>query len=556
MAQNEQGWKAAYRKDMTAKMQNKAFGYIEDDGSIPSSRIHKLKWAHKLVWNGNVLEEERARLVGTPYKQIKLVDYKSSYSATPGHCPIKIVGGIICAYKLDDEHCDVVKAFTQNDLDVRMVAYQPEGLEPVIGKNGKPMLLDVFKALEGLKQSSNLHQGNHSATFTDWKYKGSSWSQSETEPTIFAFIALGAYIIAIVLIDDVWFGIGTNEESKTIYAAFMKHYGERWNYKSKGPAKIFNGVTITRDRIANTISFSLPDYVKGIFSRFVPEGHPVRLVPVESQDTLNSLTVAANDSERAAMKDKPYLAALASMIWYMCALGVDICYPVTALCQLMHDPSPDAWVVLVNLIAYAYSTRFMSITLHGKPTKMPSEYGGTKEQLASLDTSFHLHGFVDGSWKIPSVAGMLVMMFGGPIDWSTKLIKVICHSSAETEVSAGSMLSKRLVYIRLVSGFLGVRIPAPIPVFIDSTAAIDITGKLGTSKRTAHFLRWQHYLRWMVQHQYVRLIFVGTKKQMADALTKIVDRTCFFIFRDYVLVGPFGPSPKAPVNGTETAMSP
>ena len=73
------------------------------------------------------------------------------------------------------------------------------------------MLLDVFKALEGLKQSSNLHQGNHSATFTDWKYKGSSWSQSEAEPTIFAFIALGAYIIAIVLIDDVWFGIGTNE---------------------------------------------------------------------------------------------------------------------------------------------------------------------------------------------------------------------------------------------------------------------------------------------------------------------------------------------------------
>ena len=556
MVQNEQGWKAAYRKDMAAKMQNKAFGYIEDDGSIPLSRIHKLKWAHKLVWNGNVLEEERARLVGTPYKQIKLRDYKESYSATPGHCPIKLVGGIICAFGLDDEHCDIIKAFTQNDLDVRMVAHQPEGLEPVIGKNGKPMLLDVFKSLEGLKQSSNLHQGNHSKTFTEWKYKGSSWKQSDAEPTVFAFIALGVYLIAIVLIDDVWFGIGTNLESKTAYAAFMKHYGDRWNYKSKGPAKVFNGITITRDRVANTIAFSLPDYVKGIFTRFVPEGHPARLVPVDSQDTINALTVATNDSERAAMKDKPYLAALASMIWYMCALGVDICYPVTALCQLMHDPSPDAWVVLVNLIAYAHSTRFMSIVLRGKPTKMPSEYDGTKEQLASLVTSFHLHGFVDGSWKIPSVAGMVVMMFGGPIDWSTKLIKVICHSSAETEVSAGSMLSKRLVYIRLLSGFLGVQIPAPIPVFIDSTAAMDITGKLGTSKRTAHFLRWQHYLRWMVQHQYVRLIFVSTKKQMADALTKIVDRTCFFIFRDYVLVGPFGPSPKTPVNGTESAMSP
>jgi hypothetical protein len=80
------------------------------------------------------------------------------YSATPGHCPIKIVGGVICAFRLDDEHCDGIKAFTQNDFDVRMVAYQPEGLEQVIGKNGKPMLLDVFKALEGLKQSSNLQR--------------------------------------------------------------------------------------------------------------------------------------------------------------------------------------------------------------------------------------------------------------------------------------------------------------------------------------------------------------------------------------------------------------
>ena len=547
MAQDEQGWKAAYRKDMAAKMENKAFEYVEDDGSIPASRIHKLKWAHKLVWNENVLEELRARLVGTPYKQVKSVDYKSSYSATPGHCPIKIFGGIICVLRLDDEHCDVVKAFTQNDLDVRMVAHQPEGLEPVTGKNGKPMLLDVFKALEGLKQSSNLHQGNHSSTFTDWEYEGSRWKQSDAEPTIFAFIALGAYIIAIVLIDDVWFGIGTNAESKTIYAAFMKHYGKRWNYKSKGPAKVFNGITITRDRVANTIAFSLPDYVKGIFTRFVPKGHPVRLVPVDSQETINSLSVAADDAERTAMKDKPYLAALASMIWYMCALGVEIAYPVTALCQLMHDPSPDAWKVLLNLIAYAYSTRGMSIVLHGNKAKMPLEYDGTKEQHISLAQSHYLHGFVDGSWKIPSVAGMLVMMFGGPIDWSTKLIKVICHSSAETEVSAGSMLAKRLVYVRLVCGFLGTQIAAPIPVFIDSTAAIDITGKLGTSKRTAHFLRWQHYLRWMVQHQYIRLIFVSTKKQMADALTKIVDRTCFFIFRDYVLVGPFSPKGKGVV---------
>ena len=153
----------------------------------------------------------------------------------------------------------------------------------------------------------------------------------------------------------------------------------------------------------------------------------------------------------------------------------------------------------------------------------------------AFDSIDFAHAYVDGSWKIPSIAGFVFSMFGGTIDWSTQLVKVICHSSAETEVAAGSLLCKKLAYYRSLSRDLKMLIDGAIPVFIDSTAAMDITSKLGVSKRTQHFLRWQHYLRWMVQHLYVRLIFVSTKRQMSDALTKVVDKTLFLIFRSYVM---------------------
>ena len=132
--------------------------------------------------------------------------------------------------------------------------------------------------------------------------------------------------------------------------------------------------------------------------------------------------------------------------------------------------------------------------------------------------------------------GSLTSICDGPLVWSTKLVKVICHSSAEAEICAGSLLSKDNMYLRQLLGAMGINILGAVPTFIDSTAAMDITGRLGVSKRTAHFLRWQHYMRWCVSHNFIRLIFVSTKRQLADALTKMVDKTLFLQFRDMVLV--------------------
>ena len=76
----------------------------------------------------------------------------------------------------------------------------------------------------------------------------------------------------------------------------------------------------------------------------------------------------------------------------------------------------------------------------------------------------------------------------------------------------------------------------PIVTFIDSTAAIDHSKNVGTSKRTFHIERWEYFFRECTQRQWIGPHWLDTKVQMADAMTKVIDAMHFLIFRDFVLV--------------------
>jgi hypothetical protein len=120
-------------------------------------------------------------------------------------------------------------------------------------------------------------------------------------------------------------------------------------------------------------------------------------------------------------------------------------------------------------------------------------------------------------------------MCNGPVDWASKGLRVICHSSAEAEIAGGCALGKRSVFILQFISEFHVKL-GKFQLLIDNTAAIDLSSKLGVQSRTAHFLRWQHYMRWLVLHQYIDIYFVGTKEQLADMLTKVLDMSTFLLF--------------------------
>ena len=63
---------------------------------------------------------------------------------------------------------------------------------------------------------------------------------------------------------------------------------------------------------------------------------------------------------------------------------------------------------------------------------------------------------------------------------------------------------------------MGMAFQVPLVLFIDSTAAIDHSKNVGTSKRTFHLERWEYFFRECAQRQWVKPHWVGTKFQMAE----------------------------------------
>lgn len=232
------------------------------------------------------------------------------------------------------------------------------------------------------------------------------------------------------------------------------------------------------------------------------------------------------------MADKPYLSAVASCIWIYSVLRADISFMICALCSVMHDPSVAAWEALLDhLIAYLHGTMSLGLTFKSRPEewRLPKEPNSDDEKRARKQHG--LHAWCDISWRVPSVAGFIIMLMGCPVDWVTKLIKVICHNSAEAEVAAGCHCTRALMYLRQICNGVGLKIDGAIVLLLDSEAGIAIGNNLGVSVRTAHFLRWQHYMRWANKHFYITLSFVSGKRKRADGLTKAVDTTLLREFR-------------------------
>ena len=106
----------------------------------------------------------------------------------------------------------------------------------------------------------------------------------------------------------------------------------------------------------------------------MPSGHIPRKLPVKSKEAYKDIKVAASDTERIAMRAKPYLAAVASVVWYVTMLRPDDALLICRLCTVMHDPSRAAWDAVIDTISYLYHTRDMGITYFAdfKDFKLPS----------------------------------------------------------------------------------------------------------------------------------------------------------------------------------------
>ena len=139
---------------------------------------------------------------------------------------------------------------------------------------------------------------------------------------------------------------------------------------------------------------------------------------------------------------------------------------------------------------------------------------------------FQLEAYTDSTFggedcdTAKSQTGNLILLGGGPVDWSSHLQSTIALSSAEAEQMAAFSASRSVVHFRQLLEELGQKQLGATVVWADNTAAISQSRNPIAHQRTRHVLICYHYLRELHNTGIVRLEYICTRDQVADILTK------------------------------------
>jgi len=511
-------WKAAMDKEIKDLMLH---GTWESNATVPHGRrVTKSKWVYDVKYNRDgTVERFKARFVVCGYSQVQGYDYDRAFSATLRGTSFRTLIALASVHKLRLEQMDVTNAFTQALIDdVDIFVQPPEG-----GYGQNPIRL--VKALYGTKQASRLWQETLKKYLLE-----QGFVQSDTEPCIFSKTdESGRKLIVAIYVDDIV--IAHNDP--VAFTKFKESFLKRFRAKYIGPLSWFLGVAIDRDS-KGAYHLHQTKYINDMVSRFVQAKgrHSItRDIPM-TPDMEKKLRVAQSDAERAKVKQLPYLQLVGSLLYLAVMTRPDIMACMSRLCNYMHDPSEDCYEAALGVLLYVSRTKDLELTFTGRSSASNAFSG---DALHAIESNMGLHAYSDSSWgKAFPMHGYVIFLGGGPVAYSSRMLKIVADSSAEAEYAACSLCAKELVFVRELCRDMGFEIRGPISMGVDNTAAIDIAKDVGVTKRNKHFERALHYIRKEINMLRVLPFFVSTALQVADIFTKILDVKTFLMQRRYI----------------------
>jgi hypothetical protein len=216
------------------------------------------------------------------------------------------------------------------------------------------------------------------------------------------------------------------------------------------------------------------------------------------------------------MSHVPYASAVGNLMYEMVCTRPDIAHAVGVLIRYMSKLGNDHYTIVKRVFRYLLGT---------------TSYGLCYQGRSGLDRVVDIHGFVDADWardldhKI-STSGYVFNLFGGEINWMRKRQAVAALSTIEAKYMVATHASKEVVWLqRLCSGTSLVQ--QVVILDCDSQSPIFLEKNLYYHSKTKHIDVQYHFVREMVEEKKVLLKKVDTLKNVADSLTKSMNREKF-----------------------------
>ncbi|GMF36694.1 unnamed protein product [Phytophthora fragariaefolia] len=361
------------------------------------------------------------------------------------------------------------------------------------------------KGLYGLKQSGLLRNNEINAFLLSLGFV-----RSKLDPCLYTRLRNGALTVLGLYVDDVIDFAESDADSDWVML------GKRFDIKDLGdPAKVL-GISIehTED------GFIL--HQRGTIEELLIDMEMATCRPVSTP-----MESRVFDDDAAMEQTSLMRRANGSLQWISNCTRPDITAAVNYLARFVARPCEGHWRGVKRILRYLRGTASTGLYFKHGP---------------GISCKWNATIFSDADWSgdtsdAKSVSGAVLVLNGTAIAWASKKQTSVTLSTMEAEYVAAAVAVKDVAWVKQLLVEIGLWTSArSVNLQVDNQSAIKSMENQMTSARSKHINVRYHYIRDVIARGDVIVFYCPTEQQLADILTKPLQRVVFERLREQLRV--------------------
>jgi len=462
--------------------------------------------------------DKKLRIVADGSKQ-KHIGEVFTCSPTPSACALRTVCALAAQHGLPLWQTDVKRAFlsTQgNQIANRRRTY----LRPPKGFDKPGVLWKVVNSVYGLVQAPREYFEFMRKLLLEF-----GMTQSETEPCLWSDLRNDLPAFMAVVVDDHLMAADERWYRKLLQFLRSKNL----EVKDMGRAKKYVGMEVHQSVDNFKVTLTQREYILKVATDFRMDKCATKPTPLSPSKPEGGEDHPCNEEQHTE-----YRRLLGELNWIQVYTRPDISFACSYLAKFMAAPLFKHYVELKRMLRYLVGTADRGI-----------EFGGSFRPPDKIEPNT-LWGYSDASFAMDpgrkSTMGIVLMLNGGPVSWTSKTMPIVTISTAEAELVAASRATQDIMYLRNVFRDLGIPIHGPTTLFSDNQAMIAFSETDSQPSRMKHIDLRRYFVRDYVMRGHICLQYIPTDENCSDMLTKALSRPIFERHRNVVVrhgnVGP------------------
>jgi hypothetical protein len=467
----------------------------------PGARVLGSRWhlKKKRGSDGKVVRY-KARLVAQGFSQRPGIDFEETFAPVARQSSLRVVLALAATEDWELDNMDVDTAFLQSPVEEELYIKQPRGFEQ-FDPGGEELVCQLERSIYGLKQSSR----NWNQVVDTW-LREYGFKPNAADQCVYVLGTAGSgrgILIIVLYVDDL---VIAGSKRATV-DKFKRDISARFKMKDLGALQWVLGMQVIRDRARRTLELKQTAYIDLMLARFGMQDAKYVKTPAEGE--LRRLL-----AEHGVGPDHEYMQLVGSLLYAANATRPDIAYAVHSLSRHMQAVGEEHRLAGKRVLKYLIGAKDLGI-----------KYGARSQDGM-------LVGYCDADWggdrdTRKSTTAYVFMVAGGAVSWASRLQTCTAQSSTEAEYIAASEAAKEAVYLRRLLEGLGYGQSSATKLYEDNQGCIKLAKNPVFQNRTKHIDLRIHFIREKVESGEIELVYVPTKDQIADIMTKPLAKVKF-----------------------------